>query len=122
QGPVVRAQKFINLFHDRAQHLVELQRRCQRLAEFLEDRDFARLAPEFRTSSAAAAVHGWKLFGVLHDRHFLSSAHAAKITRLSNTAPSGAWVLPALLRQYRHRPKSRATNTWYGRNHFAIQR
>jgi hypothetical protein len=52
--------------------LIELERRGERFAEFLEDRDFARFALLVRNARIAAAFDGGKLFHVLHVRLDLS--------------------------------------------------
>src|SRR4030095_15240340 len=66
QGPVVRAQKLVDLLHNRPQHLVELQRRRERLPEFLEDRDLACFASLPGQPRIPAPFNGWKLFCFLH--------------------------------------------------------
>ena len=43
-GPGVRVQELVDLLHDGAENLIELQRRSERLAQFVEDGDFARFA------------------------------------------------------------------------------
>ena len=40
ERPGVRAQNLVDLFHDGAQDLIELQRRGEGLAQLVEDRDF----------------------------------------------------------------------------------
>ena len=66
QRPVVRTQKFVDLLHDGAENLIELQRRRQRLPQLLEDRDFAGFALFIRNSRVAAAFDGRKLLYFLH--------------------------------------------------------
>ena len=68
QRPVVGPQKLVDLFHDGAENLVELQRGGERLAKFLEDRDFASFALFEGNAGIAAAFDGGKLFNVLHVR------------------------------------------------------
>src|SRR5262245_63057743 len=100
---------FVDLFHDRAQYLVELQRRGKGLAKLLEHCDFARFAAHFQSTRTPTAVYGRKLFGLFHAGHFLSSAHAAHSCCKKHYAV-GSLVESALLRQYRHRAKSGATS------------
>ena len=66
QRPVVRAQKLVDFLHDGAENLIELQRRGQRLAQLLEDGDFARFALLGGDRGIAAAFDGWKLIYFVH--------------------------------------------------------
>ena len=73
QRPVIRPQKLVDLLHDRAQHLVELQRRRQRLPQFLEDRHFPCFASFPGHAYISPAFHGRKLldFVKAHESTFL---------------------------------------------------
>jgi hypothetical protein len=68
QRPVVRAEKLVDFLHDRAENLVELQRRGQRLPQFLEDSDFPCFALLGGNRGIAAAFHGRKLLYFIHAR------------------------------------------------------
>ena len=78
QRPVFRAQKFIDLLHDGAENLIELQRRRQRLPQLLEDRDLARLALFVRNGCVTAAFNVRKLLYFLHARLNLSFVHFSR--------------------------------------------
>src|SRR6266480_457257 len=129
QRPIVRAQKFIDLLHNRAENLIELQRGRQRLPQLLEDGNLS-LFPLFgRHRRIAAAFDGRKLVYFLHSRFFLSLA----ILRLAMPAPGpGRRIIAEKhkpdrfsrtvgnLRQYRPLRKNHATRSWYRRGYLAI--
>src|SRR6266850_7853110 len=66
QRPVVRPQELVNLFHDGAENLIELQRRRQRLPQLLEDGDLALFALLGWHRRIAAAIDDRKRLYFFH--------------------------------------------------------
>jgi len=50
-----RVQELVDLLHDRAENLIELQGRSERLTQFVENRNFARFAMFRGTRDCAGA-------------------------------------------------------------------
>ena len=66
ERPGIRAQKFVDFFHDGAKDLIELQGGSKRLAQLVEHRDFARLALFSPNRCAAAPVDARKILSRVH--------------------------------------------------------
>src|SRR6266705_2903965 len=66
QRPIVRAQKLIDLLHNRAENLIELQGGRQCLPQLLEDGDLPLFPLPGGHREIAAALHGRKLLYFFH--------------------------------------------------------
>src|SRR6267143_34808 len=133
QRPVVRPQELVNLFHDGAQNLIELQRGRQRLPQLLEDGDLALLALLGRHRGIAAAFDDRKRLYFFHAGlnlspekilgHFLCFPREA-VQRIAAAATQSRFAqsehTSANLRQYRPLAKSYAIRSWYRRGYLAI--
>src|SRR5712664_3256422 len=133
QRPVVRPQELVNLFHDGAENLIELQRRRQRLPQLLENGDLALFALLERHRGIAAAIDGRKRLYFFHAglnlspekilRHFLCFPRKA-VHRIAAAATQRRFAqsehTTSNLRQYRPLVKSYAIRSWYRRGYLAI--
>jgi hypothetical protein len=59
-------EKFVDLLHDRAQNLVELQRRREGFSEFVENGYFSRLPMLGREAGISSALDACKKFAFGH--------------------------------------------------------
>src|SRR4029077_1025923 len=121
ERPVLRAQKFVDFLHDRAENLIELQGGGERLPQFLEDRHFARFSLFGRRAWIAAALDTRKLLDLLSAHWNLSPGRqqpapaTKKESRASTPIPKRT-----RLGQYRHPVKCGATWSWDRRFHLAM--
>jgi hypothetical protein len=66
ERPGVRTQELIDFFHDRAQNLIELQGGGKSLAQFVENRYFARFALLASCGSAATPLDTAEILCIVH--------------------------------------------------------